>query len=102
MSRNPQAQFKQWTTIADDGIIKFTSKDSQILPQKPVILITTYSMLSFTGRRNETVRRILEQIRSREWGLMILDEVHVAPAKYVTACFAAPRPPCTTDQPPAV
>lgn len=43
------AQFRQWTTMADDEIIKFTSKDSQILPQKPVILITTYSMLSFTG-----------------------------------------------------
>jgi DNA excision repair protein ERCC-3 len=77
----PQAQFKQWTTVADDQIIKFTSKDSQILPQKPVILVTTYSMLSFTGKRNETVRRIIEQIRNREWGLMILDEVHVAPAK---------------------
>lgn len=67
--------------MADDQIIKFTSKDSQILPQKPVILVTTYSMLSFTGKRNETVRRIIEQIRNREWGLMILDEVHVAPAK---------------------
>ena len=45
------------------------------------MLVTTYSMLAFTGRRNDEVKLIMDQIASREWGLMILDEVHVAPAK---------------------
>lgn len=27
------------------------------------------------------VKAILDQIKGREWGLMILDEVHVAPAR---------------------
>lgn len=37
-------------------------------------------MLSFSGHRGADTERILEQMRNREWGLLILDEVHVAPA----------------------
>lgn len=37
-------------------------------------------MLCFSGQRAEAALPIIESIKSREWGLMILDEVHVAPA----------------------
>ncbi len=30
---------------------------------------------------DKQVKAILDQIHGREWGLMILDEVHVAPAR---------------------
>lgn len=38
-------------------------------------------MLCFTGQRAESALPIIESIKNREWGLLILDEVHVAPAK---------------------
>ena len=43
------------------------------------MLITTYSMMSVTKRSDQS-EEIVRTIRSREWGLMILDEVHVVPA----------------------
>ena len=42
--------------------------------------VTTYNMVSAGGKRSEGSERILEAIRSREWGCMLLDEVHVVPA----------------------
>jgi DNA excision repair protein ERCC-3 len=44
------------------------------------ILITTYSMVAYTGRRSAEAQRIMPAIWSHEWGIMILDEVHVVPA----------------------
>jgi DNA excision repair protein ERCC-3 len=38
-------------------------------------------MLSFSGRRAADVDLIIQQIKSGEWGLMLLDEVHVVPAQ---------------------
>ena len=42
--------------------------------------MSTYNMIAFQGRRSEESERILASIRGREWGLMLLDEVHVVPA----------------------
>mmetsp|Transcript_12743 Transcript_12743/g.27357 ORF Transcript_12743/g.27357 Transcript_12743/m.27357 type:complete len:426 (-) Transcript_12743:49-1326(-) len=44
-------------------------------------LITTYKMISFKGKRSMAAARVMEQIKSRQWGLLLLDEVHVFPAK---------------------
>jgi DNA excision repair protein ERCC-3 len=43
-------------------------------------VLTTYSMICFGGKRADAAIPIIEAIRGREWGLMILDEVHVTPA----------------------
>ena len=52
----------------------------------PVILITTYTMLTF-GSSSTTARKrskenqmYMNDIRARTWGLLLCDEVHVAPA----------------------
>ena len=45
------------------------------------ILISTYSMLSFSGKRSYEAQKIMDKIKNHEWGLMILDEVHVVPAQ---------------------
>ena len=45
------------------------------------IVITTYSMIAYSGRRSEESHRVMEAIAGREWGLLLLDEVHVVPAQ---------------------
>ncbi|KAF8696084.1 hypothetical protein HU200_036972 [Digitaria exilis] len=59
-------QFKLWSTIKDDHISRFT--------------LTTYNMVAFGGKRSEDSEKIIEEIRNREWGLLLMDEVHVVPA----------------------
>lgn len=44
------------------------------------ITISTYNMVAFQGNRSEESKNIIAQIQSREWGLLIMDEVHVVPA----------------------
>jgi DNA excision repair protein ERCC-3 len=60
----------------------FTSADKDKLPPatEGCILISTYSMICHGGRRSAEGQMMIDAIQEREWGLMILDEVHVAPA----------------------
>lgn len=37
-------------------------------------------MVAYSGRRSEDSERIMNEILLREWGLILLDEVHVVPA----------------------
>lgn len=76
-------EFKKYSTIDESLIRMFTSDSKNFLPSKDVacVLITTYSMLCHTGKRSEGGDELINSISSREWGLLILDEVHVAPAK---------------------
>ena len=39
------------------------------------------TMIAYSGRRSEESNRIMEQIRNQEWGLLLMDEVHVVPAQ---------------------
>ncbi|XP_053926164.1 general transcription and DNA repair factor IIH helicase subunit XPB isoform X1 [Cuculus canorus] len=75
-----KAQFKMWSTIDDSQICRFTSevKDK---PDVGSVAISTYSMLGHTTKRSWEAERGMEWLKSREWGLMILDEVHTIPAK---------------------
>ncbi|KAJ3258422.1 hypothetical protein HDU77_002266 [Chytriomyces hyalinus] len=44
------------------------------------IVVTTYTMITHSGKRAWDTARMIEFINKREWGLLILDEVHVVPA----------------------
>ena len=44
-------------------------------------MITTYTMIAFTGTRSAESKRVMDAIESREWGLLLMDEVHVVPAE---------------------
>ncbi|KAE8721960.1 DNA repair helicase XPB1 [Hibiscus syriacus] len=44
------------------------------------VVVTTYNMVAFGGKRSEESEKIIEEIRNREWGLLLMDEVHVVPA----------------------
>ncbi|CAL8404058.1 unnamed protein product [Boreogadus saida] len=75
-----KAQFKMWSTIDDSQICRFTS-DAKDKPIGCSVAISTYSMLGHTTKRSWEAERVMEWMRSQEWGLIILDEVHTIPAK---------------------
>ncbi|KAJ7106807.1 P-loop containing nucleoside triphosphate hydrolase protein [Mycena crocata] len=64
-------QFLQWSTIKNSQIA-FSSASG--------IVVSTYSMVASTQSRSTEAARMMGFLTSREWGLLILDEVHVAPA----------------------
>ncbi|XP_043550301.1 general transcription and DNA repair factor IIH helicase subunit XPB [Chiloscyllium plagiosum] len=75
-----KSQFKMWSTIDDSQICRFTS-DAKDKPIGCSIAISTYSMLGHTTKRSWEAERVMEWMKSQEWGLMLLDEVHTIPAK---------------------
>jgi DNA excision repair protein ERCC-3 len=73
-------QFKLWSTIKDDHISRFTSDNKEKFKGMAGVVVTTYNMVAFGGKRSEDSEKIIEEIRNREWGLLLMDEVHVVPA----------------------
>lgn len=73
-------EFQRWSNIPSDHIAKFTADSKQKFAGDAGILISTYTMISHTGRRAWDTQKMLEFVNGHEWGLMILDEVHVVPA----------------------
>lgn len=45
------------------------------------IVVSTYSMVANNRKRSYEAAKMMEFIQSREWGLILLDEVHVVPAQ---------------------
>ncbi|TVU04970.1 hypothetical protein EJB05_48115, partial [Eragrostis curvula] len=74
------SQFKLWSTIKDDHISRFTSDNKEEFKGMSSVVVTTYNMVAFGGKRSEESEKIIEEIRNREWGLLLMDEVHVVPA----------------------
>lgn len=70
-----------FTNIAANGIARFTSDRKEWFEGGVGVLITTYSMMAYSGKRSYEAQKIMSTIQSHEWGLMILDEVHVVPAQ---------------------
>lgn len=73
-------QFKLWSTVRDDQISRFTSDSKERFRGNVGVVVTTYNMVAFGGKRSEESEKIIEEIRNREWGLLLMDEVHVVPA----------------------
>ncbi|KDD74832.1 hypothetical protein H632_c1046p0, partial [Helicosporidium sp. ATCC 50920] len=59
---------------------RFTSERHEWFAGAAGVAITTYTMLAYSGKRSASSEKVLEALSSREWGLIILDEVHVVPA----------------------
>ncbi|VAH78818.1 unnamed protein product [Triticum turgidum subsp. durum] len=68
-------QFKLWSTIRDEHISRFTSDNKEKFRGMAGVVVTTYNMVAFGGKRSEDSEKIIEEIRSREWGLLLMDEV---------------------------
>jgi DNA excision repair protein ERCC-3 len=73
-------QFKLWTNLQDHNIARFTADAREAWTGGAGVTITTYTMVAYSGRRSDEAARVMDAISGREWGLILLDEVHVVPA----------------------
>ncbi|PHJ22690.1 dna repair helicase [Cystoisospora suis] len=98
-------QFEEYTTIDCSRLLTLTAETKQNLwpLDEAGVLVSTYTMLAFSGRRSAAAERIMQQVKEREWGLLIFDEVQFAPApafrrindlvKYARGSSRSPPPP---------
>ncbi|KAL6177286.1 hypothetical protein ACLB2K_048812 [Fragaria x ananassa] len=87
-------QFKLWSTIRDEHICRFTSDSKERFRGNAGVVVTTYNMVAFGGKRSEESEKIIEEIRNREWGLLLMDEVHVVPAQMFRKVIAITKSHC--------
>ncbi|KAG8529818.1 transcription factor TFIIH complex ERCC-3 subunit [Bacidia gigantensis] len=73
-------EFLKWSNISPNDIAIFTSDHKEKFSRNTGIIVSTYSMVTQTVRRSHDSAKMMDFMKSREWGLMILDEVHVVPA----------------------
>jgi len=45
-------------------------------------------MIAKTGKRAHDAEKMMQFLRSREWGFLLLDEVHVVPAEMFRKCVS--------------
>ena len=64
-----------WSTADDNMIARFTSDAKDKPNPHSSIAISTYSMMGHSMKRSYESEKVMEWIRSQEWGLIILDEV---------------------------
>jgi DNA excision repair protein ERCC-3 len=87
-------QFQMWTNIPDDRIAVFTSDQKDTIHPEACVLVTTYTMISYSGKRSDKSQEIMDQITGREWGLLLMDEVHVVPAKMFRRVIGSVKAHC--------
>ncbi|PRT53430.1 DNA repair helicase RAD25 [Wickerhamiella sorbophila] len=73
-------QFLQWCTIKPEDISVFTSESKEKFQGESGLVVSTYSMVANTRNRSHDSQKMMDFLTSREWGFIILDEVHVVPA----------------------
>jgi DNA excision repair protein ERCC-3 len=73
-------EFKKWSDVNSGDVAVFTSGEKEKFRGETGVIVSTYSMISQTRQRAHDSEEMMKWITSREWGLMILDEVHVVPA----------------------
>eukprot|EP00158_Paraphelidium_tribonemae_P008407 Partr_v1_DN28572_c1_g2_i5_m73798 putative dna repair helicase len=87
-----RSQFKTWSSVSDESIARFTSDKKEQFSGPAGIIISTYTMVAFSGKRSYEAQKMMDFITSTEWGFVLLDEVHVVPAnvfrKVLTAVAA--------------
>lgn len=73
-------QFLQWCTIQPENIAVFTSENKEMFTSDAGLVVSTYSMVANTRNRSHDSQKVMDFLTGREWGFVILDEVHVVPA----------------------
>ncbi|KAH8894945.1 DNA repair helicase rad25 [Thozetella sp. PMI_491] len=74
-------EFLKWSNIGEENIAIFTAESKNKFSGSTGIIVTTYTMVSSTRERAHDSKKMMDFLKSREWGLMLLDEVHVTPAE---------------------
>jgi DNA excision repair protein ERCC-3 len=73
-------EFLKWSNINPDDVAIFTADNKMRFSGSTGVIVTTYSMVSNTKGRSHESKKMMDFLQRREWGLMLLDEVHVVPA----------------------
>lgn len=73
-------QFLQWCTIQPENVAVFTSENKEMFSSDAGLVVSTYSMVANTRNRAHDSQKVMDFLTGREWGFIILDEVHVVPA----------------------
>lgn len=75
-------QFMDFTNISSERLLSLTSDNKSDLwdPKDAGVLISTYTMMAYSRKHRESTENILNQIKQRDWGLLIFDEVQFVPA----------------------
>ncbi|KAK7217678.1 hypothetical protein V2G26_005681 [Clonostachys chloroleuca] len=73
-------EFLKWSNIGPDDITLFTAENKKRFPRSTGVIVTTYSMVTNSRERSYVSQKMMNFLQTREWGLMLLDEVHVVPA----------------------
>lgn len=73
-------QFLQWCTIQPENVAVFTSENKEMFASESGLVVSTYSMVANTRNRSHDSQKVMDFLTGREWGFIILDEVHVVPA----------------------
>ncbi|ORY26573.1 putative general RNA polymerase II transcription factor [Naematelia encephala] len=79
-------QFIQFSNIPERQICAFTQSEKEMFTGPAGIVISTYSMIAKTGKRAHDAEKVMDFLRKREWGFLLLDEVHVVPADMFRKC----------------
>ena len=84
-NKKTDKKIKEKNKEEEDSIIcRFTSDTKDKLwnfEKEAGILITSFTMLSFSGQRNPEVKKAMDRLEALDWGLMIIDEVQLLPAE---------------------
>jgi len=80
-------QFLMWAQIDRSRITRFIAGSKEKLHKDACVVISTYPMIGHTGHRSVDGREVMADVSAREWGLVILDEVHVVPAEMFLTCM---------------
>ncbi|KAH7160689.1 P-loop containing nucleoside triphosphate hydrolase protein [Dactylonectria macrodidyma] len=73
-------EFLKWSNINPDSITTFTADNKTQFSGGTGIIVSTYSMVTNNRERSSDSKKIMDFLQGQEWGLMLLDEVHVVPA----------------------
>ena len=76
-------QFETFCAMDPEDVITLTADHKRPLPEdRPVILVSTYSMFSHAlDSMSRASSAVLQQVKDLEWGLLVVDEVQVMPAR---------------------
>lgn len=75
-----RSEFLKWSNIDPEDIAVFTSEHKKTFSGSTGIIVSTYSMVTQTTKRSHDAEKMMHWMKTKDWGLMILDEVHVVPA----------------------
>ena len=92
-------QFLLWSNVHHHNVVGFTSGGNQknriqTAADLGGVLVTTYNMLSHSNKRSGYSSQVVSLIEDTEWGMVILDEVHVVPANTFRSVISKVKSHC--------